>query len=150
MKRFRVGSAILVFAALAPLAGCATIDYIGESYPATTNVDVYYSEANIPRDYTVMGEVIATGDVLVSSGKLQEKIKLEAQKHGADAVVLTSLEKYQAGESSSWTEQQTQGKDKKGHTLTTTSGSSSSSVEEKKKVRAIFIRYKPAVRSVSD
>jgi hypothetical protein len=132
----------LPLALAALLAGCATIDYVGESYPPTPQVDVYYSEENVPREYTVIGEVIATGDALVSTGKMQEKIRKEAMKNGAHAVVLTSLEKYQSGENTSWTESQTESKDKKGRHKTTASGSSSTSVEEKKKIRAIFIRYK--------
>lgn len=132
---------LLALAAL--VAGCAHLDYIGESYAPTSHVDVYYSESNVPRAYTVMGEVIATGDMLVSSGKLQDKIRKEAQKQGADAVVLTSLENYQAGENTNWNQNETESKDKKGATQTTTTGTSSTSVEEKKKIRAIFIRYKP-------
>ena len=124
--------------------GCAHLDYVGESYAPTSHVDVYYSEQNVPRPYTAIGEVIATGDMLVSTDKLQQKIRDEARKHGADAVVLTSLEQVQSGENSSWSENQTEAKNKKGGTTTTTTGSSSSSVEEKKKIRALFIRYKPA------
>jgi nucleotide-binding universal stress UspA family protein len=126
------------------LAGCAHVDYVGESYAPTSRVDVFYSEENVPRAYTVIGEVVATGDALVSTGKMQEKIRKEAMKNGADAVVLTSLEKYTAGEHSSWSENETQSKDKKGRIHNNTSGSSSTTKEEKKKIRAIFIRYKPS------
>jgi hypothetical protein len=107
-------------------------------------VDVYYSESNVPREYVVIGEVIATGDELVSAGKMQDKIRQEALKHGAHAVILTSLEKYAAGEHSSWSQDEKESKDKKGRKHVTTSGSSSSATEEKKKIRALFIRYKAA------
>ena len=129
---------------IALTVGCAHLDYVGESYAPTSNVDVYYSEANVPRPYSAIGEVIATGDMLVSTSKLQQRIREEAKKHGADAVVLTSLEQVQSGENTSWNENQTESKNKKGGTTTTTTGSSSTSVEEKKKIRALFIRYKPA------
>ena len=124
------------------LAGCAHIDYVGESYAPTSHVDVYYSESNVPHGFTVIGEVIATGDALVSTGKMQEKIRKEALKHGADAVVLTSLERYASGEHSSWNQHETESKDKKGRVHNDASGSSSTATEEKKKIRAIFIRYK--------
>ena len=128
--------------AIVLLAGCAHVDYVGESYAPTSRVDVFYSENNVPREYTIIGEVVATGDALVSTGKMQEKIRKEAQKHGADAVVLTSLEKYASGEHSSWNQDETESKDKKGRIHNKTSGSSSTQTEEKKKIRAIFIRYK--------
>jgi hypothetical protein len=123
-------------------AGCAHVDYVGESYAPTTQVDVYYSEANVPREYVVIGEVIATGDEWVSSGKMQEKIRREALKHGAHAVILTSLEKYASGEHSSWSQDQKTSEDKKGRTRTKTTGSSNTSTDETKKIRALFIRYK--------
>ena len=134
----------LAVLAVVALAGCAHIDYVGESYAPTTRVDVFYSEANVPRAYTIIGEVVATGDALVSTGKMQEKIRKEAQKHGADAVVLTSLEKYASGEHSSWNQDETESKDKKGRIHNKTTGSSSTTTEEKKKIRALFIRYRPA------
>jgi hypothetical protein len=127
--------------AIVLLAGCAHVDYVGESYAPTSSVDVFYSENNIPRDYKIIGEVVATGDALVSTSKMQEKIRQEAQKPGADAVVLTSLEKYTAGEHSTWNQQETESKDKKGRIHNNTTGSSSTTTEEKKKIRAIFIRY---------
>src|SRR5262245_50166162 len=97
---------------VALLSGCAHLDYVGESYPPTSQVDVFYSEQNVPRPYTAIGEVIATGDMLVSTDKLQHKIRDEARKHGADAVVLTGLEQYQAGESTSWSENSAESKNK--------------------------------------
>jgi hypothetical protein len=124
------------------ITGCAHVDYVGESYPPTSHVDVYYSDSNVPRAYVEIGEVIATGDALVSTSKMQEKIRQEAQKHGADAVILSSLEKYTAGEHSSWSEDERESKDRKGRSHTTTTGASNTSVEEKKKIRAIFIRYR--------
>ena len=131
MKRLWLGVALGAL-----LAGCAHVDYVGESYAPTTQVDVYYSEANVPRAYTVIGEILATGDMLVSTGKMQDQIRKEAQKHGADAVVLTGMDRYQAGESTSWNESETESKDKKGRTKKSTSGSTSTSVEEKKQIRA--------------
>ncbi len=122
MSRYGMLLALVVL-----FAGCAHVDYVGESYPPTAQVDVYYSETNVPREYVVIGEVIATGDELVSAGKMQDKIRQEALKHGAHAVILTSLEKYASGEHSSWTQNEKESKDKKGRTHVTTTGSSSSS-----------------------
>jgi predicted TIM-barrel enzyme len=134
-------------AATTLVAGCATIDYVGENYAPTTHVDTYYSEANVTRAYTVMGEVVATGDQIVSTSKMQDQIREEAMKRGADAVIITGLERYASGENTSWSENETTKKDKKGRDKTTTFGSSNTSVEEKKQIKAVFIRYKPATES---
>jgi hypothetical protein len=129
---------------VAPLAatGCAHLDYMGESYPPTSRVDVYFTEENVTRPYTAIGEVIVTGDQLVSSDKMQRKIRDEAMKRGADAVILQSLEAYKAGESTSWSQHETEKTDKKGRTHTHTEGSSSTSDTDKKRMHALFIRYK--------
>jgi hypothetical protein len=123
------------------LAGCATVDYVGESYAPTTHVDVYYSESNVQRPYKTMGEVVATGDVFVSTNQLQEKMSERAREKGADAVVILGLEHVETGTSTNYQENTTESKDKKGRIKTTTTGSENTSVEEKKKIRAIFIKY---------
>jgi hypothetical protein len=139
----RIGYLIALAMLAAPTVGCAHLDYMGESYAPTSHVDVYYSEDNVPRAYTRMGEVIVTGDEIVSGSKMQEKIRREAMKRGADAIVLTSLETYKAGESTNWSQHETEKTDPKGRTHTRTEGSASTSDTEKKRIHALFIRYKP-------
>ena len=125
-------------------SGCASLDYMGETFPPTSHVDVYYSETNVPREYHVMGELLATADLLVSTSKVQEKMVKKAQESGADAVVLLGLEHYQTGTTSNWEESSKEKQDKKGNVATNTAGTSTSSIEEKKKIRALFIKYKSA------
>jgi hypothetical protein len=133
----------LLLVALAPLAaGCAHLDYAGQSFPATQNVDLFYSESNVSREYTVMGEVTATGDQFVSTQKMQDMMVQKAREKGADGVVILGLEHFQSGENTNYSETTTQGKTKKGKSVTTTSGSSSTSSEESKRIRALFIKYK--------
>jgi uncharacterized protein YbjQ (UPF0145 family) len=124
------------------IAGCAHLDYLGETAAPTTDVQVYYTEANVPRAYRVMGEVTATSGLFVSNRKIQEQMLEKARTKGADAIVLLGMEQYQSGETTSYTETTTEKKDKKGHTHTTTSGSSSSSTEENKKIHGLFIKFK--------
>src|SRR5262249_32019434 len=100
---------------------------------------------NVPREYHVMGEVLATADLLVSTSNLQAKMVKKAQESGADALVLLGLEHYQSGSTTNWGESSTEKTNKKGTaTKTGTSGSSTTTVEEKKKVRALFVKYKSA------
>ena len=111
-------------------------------------MNVYYSEANVPRAYNVMGEVVATADQLVSARKVQENMVKKAKQKGADAVVLLGMEHYLAGESTSYNESTTESKDKKGNSESMTSGFSSTNVQEKKKIRALFIKFKPGGETV--
>ena len=122
--------------------GCATLDYVGESYPRTENVATFYSEDNVDRPYSVMGELTATAEQFVSTHKIQDQIVEKARTKGADAVVILGLEHIKSGESSNYTETTTEGKNKKGASVSTTSGSSSTDSEEKKRIRCLFIKYK--------
>ena len=133
--------ALLSVVLLLALAACTKIDYIGDEYPPTEHVDMYFSEADIEVDYQIMGRMIATAGDYVSSSKMQKKILEEARKKGADGVVILGLDRYQSGESYQYNET-TETKKKTGGSKTVTSASSSTSVEEKKKIEALFIKYR--------
>ena len=129
--------AMLAIPALLLCAACAHVDYVGESYPPTNKVDVFFAEQDVTHEYRVMGKVVATANDLVSAEKLQAKIMKKAQDKGAVAVVLTGLDRYKSGESTDYRES-TESKGRK----TTTSGHSSTTTEEKKEIQAIFIKYR--------
>jgi hypothetical protein len=131
MRRFLAIPALLLCAA------CAHVDYVGESYPPTSRVDLFFAESDVHHEYRVMGKVVATANDLVSAEKLQAKIMQKAQDKGADAVVLTGLDRYKSGESTDYHET-TESKGRK----TRTSGHSSTSTEEKKEIQALFIKYR--------
>ncbi len=133
--------ALFAVVLLLSLAACTKIDYIGEEYPPTDRVDMYFSEADIGLDYKIMGRMIATADDYVSSGKMQKKIMEEAKKKGADGVVILGLDRYQSGESHNYNET-TETKEKKDGTKTVTSATSSTEVSEKKKIEALFVKYR--------
>jgi coenzyme F420-reducing hydrogenase delta subunit len=78
----------------------------------------------------------------VSTQKLQDQMVEKAREKGADGVVILGLEHFQSGENTNYSESTTQGKTKKGKTVTTTSGSSTTSSEESKRIRALLIKYK--------
>ncbi len=132
--------ALLSIVLLLSLAACTKIDYVGEEYPPTDQVDMYFSEADIRLEYKIMGRMIATADDYVSSGKMQKKIMEEAKKKGADGVVILGLDRYQSGESQQYNET-TETKEKKDGTKTVTSATSTTNVSEKKKIEALFIKY---------
>ncbi len=83
---------VLVLAVLACLStGCATVDYVGDAYPPTTQVDLYFSEAAVTRDYRVIGQVRASGDQFVSASQLHAKLMSRAHEKGADGVIILEI-----------------------------------------------------------
>jgi len=134
-------TAVLSLVLIIMIIGCTSIDYVGEEYPPTTHVDLFFSMEDVEQDYKVMGQLIATADDVVSADKMQKKIMEEALKKGADGVVILGLERYQAGSSTSYSESTTTKDTKKG-LKSTTSASSDTSVKEKKEIKATFIKYR--------
>jgi hypothetical protein len=58
-----------MLATLALLAtSCATLDYVGETADPTSQVDLFFDEADVPRRYRVMGQMLASGDQFISAG----------------------------------------------------------------------------------
>jgi hypothetical protein len=128
---------ILALIMIVFVAGCTKIDYVGEEYPPTAQVDLFFTMDDVERDYKIMGHVVASADDLVSAGKMQEKIMEKARQKGADAVVILGLERYRAGETTSYTETtSTKG------TKSSTTSSSDTSVKEKKEIQGTFLKYK--------
>ena len=132
MKR----TALLVAVALF-LTACTKIDYVGQEYPPTTHVDLYFSLDDIEKEYEVMGHLVATADEMVSAEKMQEDMLKKAREKGADAIVILGLERYAAGGSSTYTETRSKEKNKE-----TTIGKTTTSSEEKKEIRATLLKYK--------
>ena len=117
--------------------GCTNISYIGDSYPPTTQIDVYFDEADIEKNYRVMGHADATAPDYVDVEKMMEKIKEKAMEKGADAVVVLGLDRNVLSESTSW-ESTTETEGNK----TTESGSSTTSSSKENEIRVLFIKYK--------
>ena len=74
------------------MAGCASVEYVGDTYAPTEYVDLYYSETEIEQDYITMGHGLGTG-VWTRNSKIQRKIVEEARDRGADAILITGLGK---------------------------------------------------------
>ena len=131
-------------AVLFVLLGCATINYIGESYPPTQHVDLYFSEEDIKTEYTVVGRILATAELdelLYSSDQFTEAILKKAREKGADGVVILGFEKVMTGTSASrnWTEKT---EEKGDETVTHQHERVSSSIQEKSQIQALAIKYK--------
>ena len=118
------------------VAACAKIDYIGQSYPPTTYVDLYFSEQDIREDYRVMGHVIAQANEGISVERLQKKLEEKAREEGADGIVIHGFDRIQTGETTTYNEE-TQHREKKRSIAAITV----TSMEEERQIRAIFIKY---------
>ncbi len=62
--------------------------YLGDIYPPTDHVDVYYDENDIDRDFKVIGQLSGDNDGMeyIKLDKIKENMILEAQERGADAI----------------------------------------------------------------
>ena len=130
---------LLAPAALAALllTACAHVDYVGRTYPPTNKVDLYFDEREVDAPYDVMGQVLARANDLVSAEKLQNKIMKKAGEKGADAVVITGLDRYKTGESTSYEEET-----KERRRGVVTEGSSRTSDTNEKQIKALFLKYR--------
>lgn len=94
---FRLTSLLLLITLFA--IGCAsvTVQYDGELlFDPTTTVDVYFSEGDVEKAYTIMGEAVGSGP-LRSFDKIQAKLIEDAKLKGADAIVITGLDRSDEG-----------------------------------------------------
>ena len=119
-------------------AGCAHLDYVGKTYSPTQNIDVVYSEHDLREGYTVIGQLIATGDQMVSASKLQDKIVEKAKQVGADAVIIEGMDRVVTGSSTNYTES----RNDHDHDHDHRSGTAVTTTQESKRIRARFIKYK--------
>lgn len=72
------------------LSGCGpSVEYIGKSYPPTTNVEIFFNPADVKKPYETIGKVDGKAWPLSGYDKIQESIVKEAKKRGADAVIIT-------------------------------------------------------------
>ena len=71
------------------IISCIPIDYIGDTYPPTENVDIFYSEKEIRLKHNVFGHILGSD---ASFEDIQEQLKIEAMKRGADAILFTNID----------------------------------------------------------
>lgn len=127
----------LLIVPLLLVIGCTNIKYIGESYPPTSHVDIFFAEEDIERNYKVMGHADATAPEYVDVEKMMEKIKEKAMEKGADAVVVLGLDRNVVSESTEWSSETKVEENK-----TTESGRQTSSTTKENEIRVLFIKYR--------
>ena len=84
----------LIFTSL--LCSCSpTLNYLGNSYAPTQNIEIYFDEHDIKREYTVMGIVKneGSGFEFDDTESIQEAMLKKAKSVGADAILYLGLYK---------------------------------------------------------
>jgi hypothetical protein len=127
----------LLIVTLLLAVGCTNIKYIGESYPPTSRIDIFFAEEDIERSYKVMGHADATAPEYVNVEKMMEKIKEKAMEKGADAVVVLGLDRNVVSESTEWSSETKVEENK-----TTESGRQTTSTSKENEIRVLFIKYR--------
>ena len=87
-------SSVFILATLF-VVGCATVNYVGESFAPTTTVDLYFSKESVEKEYTVIGHAIGSSSFR-SNDTIQKELIKEAKRKGADAVLITGIGKAHA------------------------------------------------------
>jgi hypothetical protein len=86
-----LASSLLLFLA----AGCGTmrVEYVGETFPATETMDIFFDQKDISRPYKNVGEVVGTmpENSRHKTKQLQDKMVAEAKLNGADAILFGSV-----------------------------------------------------------
>ena len=75
------------------LLSCSHVNYIGKTYEPTENIDIYFSSSDTDKDYEVIGHAISAGQIFVSVDDLKEKLVKEAKVNGADAIIITDIDR---------------------------------------------------------
>ena len=90
---------VLILSMILFFAACGgddiDVDYLGDSYPSTSHVDVYFSEDDVTEDYLVMGHAAADGG---ETEALQETLIEKARESGADGIIFEGFDRVKTGE----------------------------------------------------
>lgn len=68
------------------ISSCVTTNYLGDTYPPTQKIDVYYDARDVKKDFKVIGHLITayTND----SAEAKEALSAKARQVGADGIVI--------------------------------------------------------------
>ena len=126
MSKYTVSLLVLVLF----VSACAEqpeIDYFGNSYTPTTDVELFFSEDDIEEEYVEMGKAIAQASTAISTEELQDALVEEAREAGADAVLINNIDRKKTGETTTFNQNTDQ------EIITDVEG---------RKIEATFIKYK--------
>lgn len=74
------------------LNGCMTTYYVGDRFPASADVDVFYAAKDVKREYKVIGHISEDAQNIGQEEKVKKRIIAKAMEVGADAVIILGLD----------------------------------------------------------
>jgi hypothetical protein len=83
----------IIFGLFIFFSSCAEVNYIGQTYEPTTEVEIFFDEKLIEYEYTIIGHAIGSGAWGISNEKIQDKLIQTARKKGAHAIIITGVGK---------------------------------------------------------
>lgn len=93
MKKSIVFAFILLF-----IFSCSSgVKYLGNSYPESENVKIFFSKTDIKKPFEVIGKVYLDVEENTKDEKIQKMIIDKAKKNGGDAVIMGDLKIVRSG-----------------------------------------------------
>lgn len=86
----KAATSVFLFLMLLSCSG-PTIHYIGESYPTSAAVDIYYDVKEVKKEYTVMGRMTNDKFIQYNLENVKKEMIKKAKLVGADAVIFYDL-----------------------------------------------------------
>ena len=87
---------VLILSMILFVTACGSdVDYLGDSYPPTSHVDVYFSEDDVTEGYLVMGRATVDGG---DAAELKEELIEKARESGADGIIFEEFDRVKTGE----------------------------------------------------
>lgn len=84
------GALLLVFVLL--FNACATTSYVGNRYPPTEDVDVFYSARDVKQEYETIGHLSEQVSGMGGEEKAKQNIIAKARQVGGHAVIIVGIE----------------------------------------------------------
>lgn len=89
---------LIVFLLPLFLISCSSgVKYLGNSYPATQEVFIFFNKADIIKPYDLIGKVYLDVEESTKDEKIQNMILNKARENGGDAVIMGDLNVVRSG-----------------------------------------------------
>ena len=85
---------LLIILIVSLLTGCISTNFIGDTFPETEDVQIFFSVREIPNEFTVFGHIVTStsNSLFVSVEDLKIELVAEAKKRGADGIVINGID----------------------------------------------------------
>ncbi|NNE28471.1 MAG: hypothetical protein HKN16_02470 [Saprospiraceae bacterium] len=85
-----LNSKILVILSLAFFSSCSpTIHFLGDTYPATTDIDVFYDAKDVEKQYKTIGKMTHDKFLDYEVEAIKESMIKKAKEKGGDGIIFT-------------------------------------------------------------